>query len=366
MTRISLSLVFLFLFSRFAFSQTIESSDSIGPNIGISAYVDLFYAYSFNRPAGSLRIPYIYHYNRHNEVNLNHGYLKVYLEHPNYRANLALQTGTFVVDNYTNEPDYIKAIFDANVGFSLNSENTLWLDMGIFGNSHIGTESTEGLSNWTASRTILSENVPYYQSGVNLSYTHADWYLSFLILNGWQRIQRVQGNSLPSFGTQATYSGIESLVLNWSTFIGTEYPDDQRRMRYFSHLSAEIDVSNQWELILGWDTGIEQEFKGSSSYYYWNGLITVFRYTISEKWRSAFRYEYYSDPNSVLVSTPSMNGYRTSGISSNFDYLAYGNILCRFEARYFLSPDDIYERDNAFTTSDFAILASIILNINHQ
>jgi len=366
MARYFLSLfLFLSVYSC-AFSQSSEPPVSNDPLIGYSAYLDLFYSYAFNKPSGNSRLPYIYHYNRHNEVNLNHGYLKVYLDHSKYRANLALQTGTFVVDNYTNEPDYIKAIFDANVGFSLNSENSLWLDVGIFGNSHIGTESTEGWSNWTASRTLLSENVPYYQSGINLSYTNQDWYLSFLILNGWQRIQRVQGNSLPSFGTQTTYSGIESLVLNWSTFIGTEYPDNQRRMRYFSHLSAQIDFSNRWELILGWDTGIEQEFNGSSSYNSWNGILTVIRYAISEKWKSAFRYEYYSDPNSVLVSSPSANGYRTSGLSSNFDYLAYDNILCRIEARYFLSPDDIYEKDNAFTASDFALLASIIVNINNQ
>ena len=317
-------------------------------------------------PSGNTRIPYLYNYNRHNEVNLNHGYLKVFLDHSKYRANLALQTGTFVVDNYASEPEYIKAIFDANVGFALNQDRNLWLDAGIFGNSHIGTESTEGWSNWTASRTILSENVPYFQAGINLNYSPEDWYLAFLVLNGWQRIQRVAGNSLPSFGTQITYSGLTSTTLNWSTFIGSEYPDDQRRMRYFSHLSAVMDLSPRWALTIGWDQGLEQVATGSSTFNDWYGIVTVLRYMINEKWNTSFRYEFYHDPNSVIVATPSVNGYRTSGISSNFDYMASEFIKCRVEARYFASPDDIYEKDNSFTTSDFSLLFSIIANINND
>jgi hypothetical protein len=48
-----------------------------------------------------------------------------------------------------------------------------------------------------------------------------------LIVNGWQRIQRLQGNSLPSFGTQINYSPTEKITFNWSTFIGTDDPTQQ-------------------------------------------------------------------------------------------------------------------------------------------
>lgn len=346
---------------------TSKAQDTTGnmPEISLGGYIDLFYGYDLNKPDGTSRLPYIYHYNRHNELNLNHGIISMNINHEKYRANLGFHTGTYVMDNYSIEPSLLKQVFDANAGFSLNKKNNLWLDIGIFGNSHIGTESTQSYNNWTASRTLLSENVPYYQAGINLNYTMDDWYLSFWLLNGWQRIQRVTGNSLPGFGSQITYSRFENVSFNWSTFAGTNYPDDLRRMRYFSHLNAVWQLSDQLGFTFAWDTGFEQEAQGSSTYNNWNGLLIVGRYSFNDKWSSAFRYEYYGDQNEANVSTVPGNGYKTSGISSNLDYLAYGLLLCRIEARYFFSPVEIYPQDNEYIKSNFFLMSTLAFRFNH-
>lgn len=152
----------------------IQAQDSASaPQIRVSGFLDVFYCYDLNRPSGPSRQSFFYNHNRHNEFNLNLGIIKLDVEHEKYRANLALQAGTYVTDNYTQVPDMLKNVFEANMGLSLNKKNDLWLDAGIL-TSHIGFESAITSENWTLTRSILAENSPYYFSGAKLSYTPND------------------------------------------------------------------------------------------------------------------------------------------------------------------------------------------------
>jgi hypothetical protein len=51
---------------------------------------------------------FIYSYNRHNEVNLNLGFVKGSYTTENVRANLALMTGTYANANLAAEPGVLK------------------------------------------------------------------------------------------------------------------------------------------------------------------------------------------------------------------------------------------------------------------
>ncbi len=96
--------------------------------LSLSGFVDAYYVYDFNRPTTDFRQPFLYNHNRHNEFNLNLGLIRFDIVHPKYRASLAMQTGTYVNDNYAAEPGFLKNVFDANIGLSLNNSNTLWLE----------------------------------------------------------------------------------------------------------------------------------------------------------------------------------------------------------------------------------------------
>ena len=112
-------------------------------------------------------------------------------------------TGTYANSNLAAEPGVLKNIFEANAGVKISKKKKLWIDAGIF-ESHIGFESAIGKNCWNLTRSISADNSPYYESGIKLSYTsdNEKWFLSGLILNGWQRIQRVNGNNTPAFGHQ--------------------------------------------------------------------------------------------------------------------------------------------------------------------
>jgi hypothetical protein len=358
--------LFFFLLSLLS-SVLYAQDDSIWrqkATLSISGFLDVYYVYDFDQPQVASRQPFLFNHNRHNEFNLNLGFVKLGLEHSKFRSNLALQTGTYANDNYSAEPGLLKNIFEANVGLSLNRMNSLWLDVGVFG-SHIGFESAVSMDNWTLTRSLLAENSPYFLSGAKLTFSPSEKLkLAGLILNGWQRIQRLQGSSLPSFGTQVNYSPTEAFTFNWSTFMGTDDPDATRRMRYFNNFYGQFQLSRRFGLIGGFDIGAQQRAKDVSSYDFWFSPVIIGQFTISKNWRMAIRAEYYQDETGIIIPTNTSNGFKTSGLSLNVDYTPASSFICRLEGRWLGSRDNIFENKNMPANTNFVIAASMAVKFN--
>lgn len=348
----------------FRLSAQVDSLWHQKPLLIVSGFADVFYVYDFNQPKGTQRQPFLFNHNRHNEVNLNLGFIKLGLDHQKYRVNVALQTGTYVNDNYAAEPGLLKSILEANVGISLNENNNLWLDAGILP-SHIGFESVISIDNWTLTRSLLTENSPYFLAGAKLSYRPSDHLeIAGLMLNGWQRIQRVQGNSLPSFSTQVNYTPTNNLKFYCSSFVGTDDPDSTRRMRYFNNLYGQFQITNKLGLIVGFDAGMQQRLKGSSAYDFWFSPVVIGQFDFSRYWKAALRAEYYQDKTGIIIKTSTPNGFRTTGLSLNFDYSPIQNVVYRLEGRLLKSKDDVFETRQSPSTNNFIIGTSIAIKFS--
>lgn len=341
-------------------TEYVSAQIDSAKGIDIIAYAETYYSYDFGRPQNHKRPSFMYSYNRHNEVNINLGFLKINYLKNKVRANLALMAGTYSNANLASEPGVLKNIFEANVGHEF--AKNIWVDAGVFV-SHIGFESAIGKDCWTLTRSIVADNSPYYESGVKLSYISSDekWMLSGLFLNGWQRITRIDGNNTPAFGHQLVYKPNEKLILNSSSFIGNNMPDSTRRMRYYHDLYAIIKFNENLSLITCFDIGIQQKSKGSSAYDLWYSPVLVVKYGFNEKSGIAVRGEYYSDKNEVVVSTGTPFGFQNWGYSLNYDYNINKHIVWRIEARGFKSPNEIFSlkgkpvKSNYCLTSAFAI-----------
>lgn len=346
-----------------AFAQT-DTAMSADPEVRFEGFADIFYAYDLNKPTAGYRQPFLYNHNRHNEFNLNLALLRATVDHMRYRGTIALQAGTYAMDNYAEEEDLLKHVFEANAGIALDRQAKVWVDAGIMG-SHIGFESAISADNLTLSRSLLAENSPYYLSGAKLTYTPTpDWTLAALVVNGWQRIRRVPGNSLPSFGTQVNYAPHDNLTLNWSTFIGTDDPDAARRMRYFNNLYGQFGVGERITLIAGFDIGIQQQSKASNRYHMWYSPVLLAQYKLSETWAVAGRAELYSDRNEVIITAPAgTSGFRTTGLSANADYSPYTNVVCRLEARWLKGQGNIFEKGAGSSSNNFVLLSSIAIRL---
>jgi len=345
-----------------ALSTKAQDTTHVNP-LSFSGYVETYYVYDFNRPLNNTRPSFIYSHNRANEVNLNLAFAKASYNTSNIRANLALAAGTYMNANLAAEPGVLKNVYEANAGVKLSKKSELWLDAGIF-SSHIGFESAISKDCWNLTRSILAENTPYYESGVKLGYTskNAKWFLSALLLNGWQRIQRVDGNTTPAFGTQVTYKPSANVTLNSSTFIGNDKPDSLRQMRYFHNLYGIFQLSSKLAATLGFDAGMQQKSKGSNQMDNWYSGVIILKLNTSAKTALAARAEYYADKIGVIVASGTPNGFKVWGFSSNFDYAITSQVLFRVEARTFSSKDEIFinkksesKKGNTFLSTSLAI-----------
>lgn len=335
--------------------------DTSALHFSFGGYVEPYYGYDFGQPADANRPGFVYSHNRHNEFNINLVLLRASVSAARVRANLALMAGTYANANLAAEPATLRNVYEANAGVKLSKKKDLWLDAGIF-SSHIGFESAIGKDCWTLTRSIAADNSPYYESGAKLSYTTADgrWLFSALALNGWQRIQRLPGNSALSGGWQIQFKPSARLLLNSSTFFGTDKPDDERRSRVFHNFYGIFQINDHVGFTLGFDTGWEEpRYKGADTRF-WYTPVVIGRFMLDERLALAVRGEYFSDKDGVLIATNTDNGFQTLGISANLDVQLHRNAVWRLEGKWWNSKDRIFLDADGQPTPSNAVLTTAL------
>jgi hypothetical protein len=343
--------------SSFAQTETVKNP------LKISGYLETYYTYDFGMPIDNTRPTFVYSFNRHNEVNINLGFIKAAYETENVRSNLAFMTGTYANSNLANEVGVLKNIFEANVGVKISKSLNLWVDAGVFA-SHIGFESAIGKDCWNLTRSILADNSPYYESGAKISYTsnNEKWFFSGLLLNGWQRINRIDGQTMPAFGHQIIYKPSSKIILNSSSFVGNTLADSLKQMRYFHNFYGQFMLNNKFSILVGFDIGLQQKAKESNDYNSWYSPVLIVKYTPNQKTSIAARGEYYSDANGVIIPTNTPNGFQTFGYSLNLDKNIASNVVWRMEGRSFLSKDFIFTNNKKASDANYFFTTALAIN----
>jgi len=277
-------------------SASFVQSDSSKASLVFSGYLEAYYSYDFGNPANHERPSFFYNFNRHNEANLNLGFINASYTAKNVRANFGLMEGTWAQYNSSAEQPLLKNLWQANIGVKLSKNKNFWLDAGVFP-SHIGFESPVGKTCDALTRCIIGDNTPSWESGIKIGYSSNDgkWFLSGLVVNGWQRIARVNGNNTPALGTQITFTPNGKVTLNYSTFIGNDKPDTVSQMRYYHNFYAILNATDKFRITLGFDYGMEQKSKGSSRYNTLYSPVLILHYQCCDKLALAVRGEYYND-----------------------------------------------------------------------
>lgn len=334
---VAFSLLFLG-FSRIIMAQEIEKKP-----LTISGYLELYYQYDFSNPVNNSRPTFVYSHTRNNEVSLNLGIIKANFSLDKVRANLGIGIGSYMNANYASEEGVLKNTFEANIGVKLSKKYDLWLDAGVLP-SHIGFESAIGADCYTLTRSMMAENSPYFETGAKLSYTSGNdqWNIAVLFLNGWQRIQRLQGNSTPAFGHQLSYHPNKKVTINSSSYIGNEQPDNLKKIRYFHNLYGQFQLNSKFALFTGFDVGLQQKQKSSSEFDTWYTPVIIAKYSPNPKVSIAMRSEYYIDLHQVIIETGSKKGFQTFGASLNVDYKITTNLVWRTEFKALRSKYAIF------------------------
>ncbi len=341
----------------FAQNDTLNNDEA--PKTKLEGYTEAYYCYDFNKPADNLRPGFIYNHARHNEVNVNHAIIRASYTSSKVRVNMAIMTGNYAQYNLASEPVLLRHIYESHVGFKI--KKNIWFDAGIFA-SHIGFESAISKDCWTLTRSIVAENSPYYESGAKFSWTpNSKWLFSALYLNGWQHIQRPSGNNTPAGGTQITYKPNDKMTFNYSTFFGNDKPDSVRQFRHYHNFYGIMQFTKKFGMIAGFDLGMEQSKKGSSTYNTWYTPVVMLRYYFTEKFGLAARAEYYEDKKGVIIASGATNGFNTKGYSINMDYYPTHDVLFRIEGKLYDSKDRYFLKGKNLSTQNFCLTSSIAI-----
>lgn len=343
----------LFANAHLSISQEMKENLEL---FSFSAFLDLYYGYDFNEPLSKKRLPFLYNHTRQDQLAINQALISGSFQKDRFRANLGLQHGTYAKDNYADEPEALRWIYQANFGVALDQHQKVWLDAGVLP-SHIGFESAISKDNLTLSRSIIAENSPYFETGVKLGWEKSEaWYFALLYLNGWQRIQSIPGKNNPSFGTQATFQPNSRMTLNWSTFLGTDQPLEAGTSLYFSNMYGDFSLGKRWKVIAGLDVGKRTQLDSPDRN--WWGMSLITRYRFSEGFAGALRYEYYEDPFQARADSGGNLGVETGGLSLNLDKKISNWGLFRMEGRWLDSQVTLEQGFSPAASESFFILAS--------
>ncbi len=338
--------------------ETKAQLDSIGDfKVTLNGYLETYYLYDFANPGDHLRPAFYVSHHRHNEFNLNMGIMRFSAENKKVKTAFALMSGTYVNTNLALETGVLKNIYEANVSLKLHPKSELWLQMGIF-NSHIGFESAIGADCFTLTRSIAADNSPYYESGARLNYKSKNkkWDWSFLVLNGWQRIQRLNNNTMPSLGTQITYTAT-IVTFNSSNYFGNEGTDAFPIWRYFHNFYLIKKIGAKNTLIVGLDAGLQNNSVKSSTIYWYTPQL-VYRYSLSKKFDIAARVEHYFDKDAAITAPVKNAKFNMLGASINLDYKIINNVLFRIEFKQLNNSDPIFTNQAKLTRYNSSIASA--------
>lgn len=344
-------------------SLILAQKDTTKGTITLSGYAEVYFTYDPTNPSNHQKSGFVFSHNRSNEVNLNLGFIKANYQTKTVRANVALMAGTYANANLANEPGILKAIYEANVGLKLSKMHNLWLDAGVLP-SHIGFESAIGKDCWNLTRSMLADNSPYFETGVKIGFTSKNdkWFFSGLVLNGWQRIQRQDGNNALALGHQITFKPTSKITLNSSSFIGSDTPDSVRCMRYFHNFYGQFQISKKFGIIAGLDIGIQQNSKKSSNYSYWYSPVIIGKYQFTQKSAVAIRSELFSDEKQTYFLTGTSNGLNITGYSVNYDYSFSENVVWRIEAKGLSSKTEFFNLSNHPSKNQFYFTTTLAIS----
>jgi hypothetical protein len=319
--------------------------------VKFGGFLDTYYAFDSNIPKDHER-EFTTQPVRHDEFNINLAYLEAILKKEKTRGRLALQYGQSVTKNTSSEPregetsgpEDAKIFQEAYIGTKLNSKT--WIDMGIFlGN--IGAESWISKDNWTYTRALNLDYVPYYSSGFRLEHVlNERQSFQLQLLNGWQNMS--ENNQGKAVGMQFKQLINASMTFTYNNFFGDEEvvpdPKDDKfkpRFRSYHNFIFKWDKSDQWQYLTSFDIGHQAQQSNDGTDGWFATTLTVRRVLNTEQ-ALAGRIEYYSDPHQTNVSTGTPNGFEVAGASLNFDQKLDENVLWRTEVRGFHSKDEIY------------------------
>ena len=204
----------------------------------------------------------------------------------------------------------------------------------------LGYEVIESPNNLNFSRSLLfSFAIPITHTGGLLSYSFTDWFsVTAGVVEGWDVSD--DNNSSPAYTGQFAVTPLKDLstALNW--IVGPEQNSNNTRQRWVTDLTATYAGFKNLTLGANVDVAGEERVPalvatrqdGDASWWGW-ALYAAYDWT--DKLRSALRFEFFDDPQSVRTAIRN-TGNRTSlyEVTATVQYKIWKGLVGRVEYRH--------------------------------
>jgi hypothetical protein len=285
----------------------------------LSGYAEVYWGL---QQGGAEERPEFLYNHTDNGPALNLAWVKYTIRHNRWQLVAAPMAGTYAQRNLASEPNAVRHLYEASLGFKINNNSRL--DAGILP-SHIGMESNIGAQQLTVTRGLLAENTPYYECGLRWSgATDNGLKWALLVLNGWQRIALDEGRNWPAFGVQIQHESSKGRVLNYSNYMGT----------IGDRVTIYHNTYGQWAVGDNWRVQTELNYESVPAEKDFVGYSLMVSRTFAKKWAAACRVEQMRDNRGQFFRTSyAPVNLNPGGWSLNVDYSPNKRLKCRMEAR---------------------------------
>lgn len=340
-----LSIIFTCSFAVEGNSKKSTAEDT--GKIQISAYADMYYLYDFTEPFTGWR-QYAFFASRHNSPSVNLAFIRFAANTSQTRFVFTPAIGTYMERNYAGEPTFWRYVYECSAGFKPGKKGNWWLDAGVFGSPYTN-ENAESIDMISYTRSLGSENSPYYLSGIRSTHKLKErWQITGYLLNGWQQIR--SSAKRPALGLSTEYKPDKNKVVVFSAFAG--YPGNSLPFityynRYFADIHADFGLDKRFRhgfCITGGvqQKKIEMQGKWQNRDHYWGSASYQVQQKLGRRQSIAGRIEAYFDPEATIVQPiPGAGSYTVASASATWSLNLAENFIFRVEGRVF-SGDNLY------------------------
>jgi len=337
-----------------AFEGTTRTGTRAALTIG--GYAELFYAWNFNEPSNNITALRAFD-NRHNTFTISNAVLDASGTLGPVTARIALQVGETAETEYLQEPirpggggvagtsgNVWKYLQQAWVAYEIPVGRGLIVDAGIF-LSPIGPEGIAVKDQWNWSRSSLFDGLPFYHTGLRLTYDFTDrLVVSLQVYNGWNNV--VDNNPQKSLAAQLTYSIPDKLTFQFLYFTGVERDPGSPEGAPWRHLFDTYLVLYplKWlSLLVHVNGGVEPNAFGTSG---WAAAALYARFQ-PLKWmyialRGDFFWERVAESATGRAAPIFWPVEWVSSATGTLDFRPHDNISLRVEYRHDQAAADAY------------------------
>lgn len=336
-----------------------QQKDSV--TITVGGGIDLYYGQHSSQKTD---IPYYVTHAKHNQINLNLAYLDFKINYQNFRANIVPAIGTYMLANYAAEHPTAQRLVLANVGYQINKERNIWVDVGIL-NAPYTLENPFSKDQLMYTRSLASEYSPYFITGGRLTapLNNKTTFYGYVI-NGWQQVKDV--NKSISIGAALTHNIDSFQTLSVSFYAGDEKSNinPNFNMRYYTDVQWLYNYK-KWNLGAVASLGLQQKSDSmdKNNNHFWWQTTAIAKYSFTTKHSLAGRVEYFNDKHQNLITPLFNNGYFDAlGSSLCYSFKLNNNIMFRLEGKHLYSGKKIQtDKNNKATNQSWLAAGNITI-----